>query len=117
MNKTEKLLNEIVALSNNNPKVMNEAKELLDYLKNPKIKNAILVNDLPTDIKEYKNWYFNSHEAKDILTFADIQYQYECSKDIGENADNNFCEDDVATEIALLYSYMKKHKIDIVINK
>ncbi len=114
--KTEKLLNKIVASSNNNPKVMQSAKELLDYVSKPNIKNAILVNDLPIDIKKYKNWYFNSHEAEDILPLSEIRHQYKCSQNEQENADNEFCEDDVTAEIELLYNYMQKHKIELLIN-
>jgi hypothetical protein len=117
MKKIEKLLNEIVE-SHNDKKVKKAVNQLLDCLGSPQpTYKAILVSELSIDIDKYENWYFNSHEAKDILTFADIQDQYECSQSKTENADNSFCENDVTAEIELLYNYMKANKIEFLINE
>jgi hypothetical protein len=116
MKKTEKILNEIIE-SHNDKKVKKAVNQLLDCLGRPQpTYKAILVSELPIDINKYENWYFNSHEAEDILYLSDIRHQYKCSQSETENADNSFCENDVTAEIKSLYNYMKKHKIDFLIN-
>jgi len=117
MNKTEKLLNEIIE-SHNDKKVKKAVNQLLDCLGSPQpTYKAILVSELSIDIDKYENWYFNSHEAKDVLTLSDIQDQYECSQSETENADNSFCENDVMAEIKLLCNYMKDNKIEFLMNQ
>jgi hypothetical protein len=117
MKKIEKLLNEIVE-SHNDKKVKKAVNQLLDCLGSPQpTYKAILVSELPIDINKYENWYFNSHEAGDILHLSDIRHQYECSQSKTENNDNKYCEDNITAEIELLYNYMKKHKIEFLINE
>ena len=64
MKKTEKLLNDIVEIYNNNPKVKKAADELLEAVAKPKIVKS-------TKVKQCK---FDSNAIKVVANIKSIQY-------------------------------------------
>lgn len=110
MEKTKKILNDIVETYNNNPKIKKAADELLEEIKKPKTFKASYISDLPFEINNYRDWYFNDTEWISFVNFATVDYQHDMINEA------NFCEDEVKKEISALHNFMLKWGIQVLIN-
>ena len=110
MKKTEKLLNDIVETYDNNSEVKKAADELLEAVAKPKTFKASYTSDLPFEIKNYRDWYFNDTEFISFVNFATVDYQNSMINEA------DFCEDEVKKDISALHNFMLRWGVQVLIN-
>ncbi len=110
MKKTKKILNDIVEIYDNNPKIKKAADELLGAIKKPKTFEASYTSDLPFEIKNYRDWYFNDTEWISFVNFATVDYQNSMINEA------DFCEDEVKKDISALHNFMLRWGVQVLIN-